>query len=232
MYFACRYITDANRKFYVFRQLPHSILGEDANVCLVVRDVKRNGRNIDYESTITHYETLFRNKKVNAANITIIPWSQLLNDYATSDQRRKLTFLYDHFLVDKTIALKLNAFLGSKLMQEARAAFPVDLKSTTLAKEIDANLRKVFYRYPFSEFAHKTTVRVGRHKMANEQIVDNIIDVIRQLGTYHPGGSQNIFKIHIKPTGFVANAVQLYQSSGKKICFSAIVYPNFSMCFS
>lgn len=139
--------------------------------------------------------------------------SQLYNDYSTFDQRRKLTFLFDKFLVDKKIATRVNGFMGTKLMQDGRAAFPVDLTLANLAQEIDANLRNVFYQYPFLDY-HKPNIKIGRHQMDDAKIVDNIIDVVRQLGTMHPGGSQNIWKIHIKPNVYVADTVDLYTNTG------------------
>ncbi|KAJ6643507.1 Ribosomal L1 domain-containing protein [Pseudolycoriella hygida] len=189
--------------------LPHSIENADGDVCLFVRDLKR-GRKMDFEPTIKHYEQLLRSKKVTQP-ITIIPVNQLYNEYSSFELRRKLTYLYDKFLVDKAVATHVNGFLGNKIMMKGRSAIPIDLESENLPDEIDTNLRKVFYKHINNGIVQM--VQVGRHSMSDEQIAENIIELLKQLGALHPGGSNNIFKLHLKPNVNISVAVPVYTNT-------------------
>lgn len=194
------------------------MLGDDSAVCIFVRDQKkptgaRAGKN-DYDHTIKHYETMFRTKKIEQSNITFMPLSQFFNEYTTFDQRRKLTYLFDKFMCDTPIATRVNAFLGAKLLQDGRAAFPIDLASAELAEEMDGVLRQVYYQYPQEYTNNKPSIRVGRQSMAADQVVENIIDLVHQLGSLHPGGSQNIQRLHLRANGNVSTVVDLYVCKG------------------
>lgn len=195
------------------------MLGDDSAVCIFVRDQKRpagarNSKN-DYDHTIKHYEALFRTNKIEQGNITFMPISQFFNEYATFDQRRKLTFLFDKFMCDLPIATRVNAFLGFKLLQDGRGAFPVDLASNELPEEVDGVLRQVYYQYPHLEYSsNKPHIRVGRKSMPDDQVVENIIDLVHQLGSLHPGGSHNIAKIHLRANGNASTVVDLYVTKG------------------
>ncbi|KAG4078844.1 hypothetical protein HA402_007394 [Bradysia odoriphaga] len=191
--------------------LPHSIETTEADVCLFVRDLKR-GRKLDFEPTIKHYEQLLRSKKVTQP-ITIIPVNQLYNEFASFELRRKLTYLYDKFLVDKAVAAHVNGFLGNKIMLKGRSAIPIDIQSDNLPDEIETNLRKVFYKHINNGIVQM--VQIGRHSMSTEQIAENIIELLKQLGTLHPGGSNNIYKLHLKPNVNISVAVPIYINTEK-----------------
>lgn len=59
------------------------------------------------------------------------------------------------------------------------------------------------------------THHLGRHSMSDEQIAENIIELLKQLGTLHPGGSNNIYKLHLKPNVNISVAVPIYINTGK-----------------
>lgn len=158
---------------------------------MFVKDVRIAGNKLAKpEKTISHYETIFRNNSIDQKLITFMPLSQLLNDYAGYEQRRKLVFMYEQFIVDKDIAVKVNAFLGTKMLHEGRAAFPIDFSDQlTLADKVHKALRMVYcmYTQPTDDQESKSVIRVGRHSMANEHIVENIVDLLYQLQEVHPG---------------------------------------------
>lgn len=191
--------------------LPHSVDAEDSTVCLFVKDLKR-GRRLDYEPTIKHYEQLLKKKNVKQ-DITIIPVNQLYNEFCSFEMRRKLTYLYDRFLVDRTIGSHINGFLGPKLLMKCRTAIPINLESDNLADEIDQGMRKVFYRH--NNVGIQKCVQVGRHSMSTENMVDNIIDLIKQLNDIHPGGTHNIHKLYLKPNVNISVAVPIYVNLGE-----------------
>lgn len=158
---------------------------------MFVKDVRIAGNKLAKpERTISHYETIFRNNGIDQTLISFMPLSQLLNDYAGYEERRKLSFMYEQFVVDKDIAVKVNAFLGTKMLHDGRAALPIDFgDQLTLADKIHKALRTVYcmYTQPTDDQESKSIIRVGRISMANEYIVENIIDLLHQLQEVHPG---------------------------------------------
>lgn len=201
--------------------LPNSVLPTDANVCVFVKDIKRasiRGKP-DYEHTVKHYEALFRSKKIDSEiNFTFMPLSQFLNEYASFDQRRKLTFLYDKFMVDNSIATKVNAFFGTQLMHDGRAAFPIDLTSADLNTELEVVLKQVYYKFPFLDFHFmQPMIQVGRLNMTDDKIAENIIDLVGQVGDLHPGGKDNVKSLLLRTNGLVAVSVEIYKSAEKKV---------------
>lgn len=98
---------------------------EDSEIALFVKDLKR-GRRLDFEPTIQHYESLLEKDGVaKKYRITIISVSQLYNEYATFELRRKLSYLYDKLLVDSAVAAHVNIqFFYSK--HKHKIAFSLD----------------------------------------------------------------------------------------------------------
>lgn len=196
------------------RTLKHSLQNEESEIALFVKDLKR-GRRLDFEPTIQHYENLLRDKNIKY-KITIIPVNQLYNEFATFELRRKLSFLYDKFLVDRSIAAHVNGFLGSKMLKKGRLALPVDLTKDDLNDEIGKALRKVFYKHVQRGITQN--IQVGKHSMSKELIAENIIDLLRQFGDIHPGGYKNVHKLHLRPQVNVSVSIPIYVSLGE--------YPN------
>lgn len=199
------------------------MLADDSAVCIFVRDLKKPpttpGRNAKAPNladlTVKHYEQLLTAAKVDISTVTIIPLSQLFNEHTSLDQRRKLTYLYDKFMVEASVATRVNAFLGSKLLYEARAAFPIDLQAADLAGEFDVVVRQVFYQS--HQAADHQFVRpqvcVGRESQDTAQVAENIIDLLGQLGSLHPGGAPNISSLHLRASGNVATSVELFRDA-------------------
>ncbi|XP_031631432.1 ribosomal L1 domain-containing protein CG13096-like [Contarinia nasturtii] len=194
--------------------LKHSLHNEDSEVALFVKDLKR-GRRLDFEPTIQHYENLLREKNVTKYRITVIPVNQLYNEYATFELRRKLSYLYDKFLVDSPIAAHVNGFLGSKMLKKGRLAIPVNLSKENLSDEIDKAMRKVFYKHVNQGITQN--IQVGKHTMPNDQIADNIIDLLRQFGDIHPGGYKNVHKLFLRPQANVSVVIPLYVSADQPL---------------
>ena len=55
----------------------------------------------------------------------------------------------------------------------------------------------------------------GRHSMANNEIAENVIEVIKHLGAVHPGGSNNINKIDLKTNVNVGASVPIFINTGE-----------------
>lgn len=204
-----------------YSELPYSVLTEDSSVCLFVRDLKKPPATVGRQAksatladlTVRHYEQLLAAANIDTSAVTVMPLSQLFNEHYSLDQRRKLTYLYDKFIVEAPVATAVNAFLGAKLLYDGRAAFPVDLRAGDLASEWDVVLRQVFYQsqQAAEHLAAKPYICVGRQSHDVAQVAENIIDLLGQLGALHPGGAPNVAALYLRASGNVATAVQLYK---------------------
>lgn len=197
---------------FVYRALKHSMLDEDTEIALFVKDLKR-GRRLDSEPTIQHYEQLLREKGVTKFRITVIPMNQLYNEYATFELRRKLSYLYDKFLADASIAAHVNGFLGTKMLQKGRLAMPVNLKKDDLNVEFDRALRQVFYKHANQGITQ--SIQIGKHHMTDDQIAENVIDLLSRIGDIHPGGYKNIYKLFLRPQTNVSVSIPIFAATGK-----------------
>lgn len=186
-------------------------MNDDSEICLFVKDLKR-GRRVDFEPTIQHYEKLLKANKIKHS-ITVIPLNQLYNEYAPFELRRKLSFAYDKFLADASIAAHVNGFLGSRMINKGRLAFPVNLAAKDLAGEIDAQLRKVCYKHLSRGVTQ--SIQVGKQSMSDEAIAENVIDLVQKIGEIHPGGYENVHKLHLKPQHNLSVVIPIYVSLGE-----------------
>lgn len=143
----------------------------------------------------------------------MIPLNQLYNEYASFELRRKLTFAYDKFLADGAIAAHVNGFLGTKMLNKGRIAFPVNLGAKDLAEEIDTALRKVCYKHMNRGVTQN--IQVGKHSMTDEQVAENVIDLVKKIGEIHPGGYENVHKLHLKPQHNLSVSIPIYVSLGE-----------------
>lgn len=204
--------------------LPHSCHNEHSNVVIFVKDIKLANGKCDAERSIKHYEQMFRSNSIDQSLITFMPLSRLFNDFVGYEERRKLGFLFDQFIVDQDVAVKVNGFLGTKMLNDGRAAFPIDFSDQLkLATEVDEALRLVFcmYTQPTANGESKCTIRIGRHSMSNEHIVENVIDLLYQLQDIHPGGCNNVSKLILRSNSDVGNAVEIYEDKCKS--FSKVI---------
>lgn len=209
---------------FVYRALKHTMLDEDTEIALFVKDLKR-GRRLDSEPTIAHYEQLLREKGVTKFRITVIPMNQLYNEYATFELRRKLSYLYDKFLADASIAAHVNGFLGTKMLQKGRLAMPVNLKKDDLNAEFDRALRQVFYKHTNQGITQ--SIQIGKHHMSDEHVAENVIDVLQRIGDIHPGGYKNISKLFLRPQTNVSVSIPIFAATGKhSVSILCAIYLN------
>lgn len=143
----------------------------------------------------------------------MIPINQLYNEYASFELRRKLTFAYDKFLAEGSIAAHVNGFLGTKMLNKGRIAFPVNLGAKDLAGEIDIALRKVCYKHMNRGVTQ--SIQCGKHSMSDEAIAENVIDLVKKIGEIHPGGYENVHKLHLKPQHNLSVVIPIYVSLGE-----------------
>lgn len=160
------------------------------------------------ENTIQHYENLLDTKNVSKYKITVILDNQL---YENDAKTLALQYMYDKILADENIAARVKRFLGSKKFEKDHIAIPVNLLEENLSGEIDKAMRTVLYRHE----RNIEYINVGKHKMSNGQIAENIIDLLGQFCDVPNKGYQNLLKVCLRPQANVSVVYPLYGSAGK-----------------
>ncbi len=180
--------------------MKHSLLPENPDICLIVRDEKEDAEkliNKDHEQAIEKYEKIL--KKFHVTGIkTIIPLTKLKQDYGPHSLKIKLVNSYDLFLVEPEIADYVYTVLGKHFIQKRKRPIQVDFKKTSVLKEwIDKAKLKVSFKV--SAHSNLYSIAVGLHKMDNELIADNVEAALEQLKEKFPGGWMNIRRIYYYP---------------------------------
>ncbi|XP_066903377.1 ribosomal L1 domain-containing protein CG13096 isoform X2 [Halyomorpha halys] len=150
--------------------LPHSILSDSPEVCLVVPDLK--GKRNEPEEAIDHYQELLKSKDITSIT-EIIPVRKLKQDYSQHEERRKFANRFDCIITDGRVAHI--AQLGKRFARAKKCICPINFNSKNLKEDIEKALRKVaiFSSGKGTSFS----VKCGRRGMPAEHIADNIVAV-------------------------------------------------------
>ncbi|XP_057330230.1 ribosomal L1 domain-containing protein 1-like [Microplitis mediator] len=174
--------------------LPHDMVGPTDDIALFVGDLGK-GRRQDYEKTIEHWETKLNEKGVTRIK-EIIPMAKVKAEYRQFETKRKLSRLFDFFLIDGKIAGHMTHLLGTTFTRAGKPPTPVKLWRDNLKQEFDFALRKTCMDIHGHGGTH--SVRVGTISMPQKKIVDNILAACEALEKLYPGGFNNIRSIGIK----------------------------------
>ncbi|XP_037933422.1 ribosomal L1 domain-containing protein CG13096 [Teleopsis dalmanni] len=191
--------------------LKHSLVDKDDDVVIIVTDVQR-GAKADYETTIQHYEDLFREAGIE--NLKIMPFNQLRKEFKTFETVRKFSNTYDYFLCDGRIVGHVNGFCG-KIFQKPRTTFHAVRVETAknLKLEIDRALRRTAYKQ--LNKGDMISIPVGNHKYTMTQLAENVEYVIDQLKELYPGGYPNIRNMNLKIDITGTSSLPIYVSMGE-----------------
>ena len=96
--------------FFVFSPLPHSVLPEENEVCLFVKDLEK-GLKVDHEPTVQHFKELLQDKGL-PSNIKVISLRELKVEYKPFEAKTALCHKFDKFLADVRILRRIPMFLG------------------------------------------------------------------------------------------------------------------------
>ncbi len=111
-----------NNIFHVFRELPHGILPEPTEVCLIVKDLQK-GLKVDHEPTTIHFRDILNEKGIGPDFIsTVMPLRELKVEYKAYETKTALCHKFDAFLADDCIMRLLPQFLGKAFYK--RKKFP------------------------------------------------------------------------------------------------------------
>ncbi|XP_018329695.1 ribosomal L1 domain-containing protein 1 [Agrilus planipennis] len=190
--------------------LPNSPFSSEAEVCLIVSDVKKNGP-IDDEETVTFYENVLAQKGVTNIK-TIIPLHQLKTEYNMYESVRRLVDLYDVFLVEGKISGKVAHILGKIFISKRKSPTPIKIKGDSLCAQISCALNKSLLH--IHSKGDSFTMQVGNTSMNEENMKENVIAAIEGLATEFPGGWENISTLYLKTTTSIS--IPIYINLSKK----------------
>jgi ribosome biogenesis protein UTP30 len=126
---------ETDRKFNIFpnRKLPHSVLPDPADICLIVKDLEK-GLKVDHEPSTHHFRQLLSDKGVGPELVAaVMPLRELKVEYKQFETKTALCHKYDLFLADDRIVKFLPKFLGKPFYKRKKFPVPVShpLKITT-----------------------------------------------------------------------------------------------------
>nr|XP_002739337.1 PREDICTED: ribosomal L1 domain-containing protein 1-like [Saccoglossus kowalevskii] len=183
--------------------LPHSILSETAEVCLITKDEKNMGR----EECQEFYEKWLADKNVTTVS-RVMPLRVLKKEYRPFELRRKLVAQYDLFLADDRIFRLLDTVTGKEFNKKKKYPVGINLKKNNLAKEINSAINATYFvligRGNCSGFS------VANTSMTVEEAVENIMAAVQDLTRKIPRGWPNIRCLYLKTKRSVS--IPLYTS--------------------
>lgn len=175
--------------------LEHPLISTSTDdVVIIVPDIQR-GAKVDYEPTIQHYEDLFR--EIGVSNLKIVPFNQLRKECTTFESKRKFANTYDYFLCDGRIVSHVVGFCGKHFQKPRTTIHAVRMDNPkTYKRDIEHALKRTAFKQ--LQKGDLVSIPVGNHRFTVDQLADNILLVVEQLKSLHPGGYANIRNMNIK----------------------------------
>lgn len=173
--------------------LKNSPLPPDADVCLIVPDVK-GIPNKEHERHLEHYETILNSKGVTGIK-KVMTFHEFRTEYDTYELKNRLADLYDVFLVDGRISGKVVHKCGNIFYKKRKVPIAVKVHVPQLKTEIDRALKKAFFHMNFK--SDSQTVQIGQSQMKVKHLAENVVSVIEFLDKEFPGKMENIRSLHV-----------------------------------
>lgn len=189
--------------------MDHSLFDHQPDICFIIRD--QVPKKADQDENIRNFQEKLKEVDVDYVK-TIIPLSQLKNDYKSHNLKLKLCNTYDVFLVESEIAEHVYTFLGKHFIVKRKRPAQIDTKKTSVLKIcIDNAVKKVSFK--LNSTSNLSCFEVGTIKMENVKIADNIMSSIDQLKEKWPGSWKNISRLHLKPMRPSKVTIPIYYSN-------------------
>ncbi|KAH6576020.1 hypothetical protein BSLG_004546 [Batrachochytrium salamandrivorans] len=168
--------------------LPHPILPEDAEICLIVKDPQRE------------YKDLIKNSGISRIS-RVIGISKLKAKFKPYEAKRQLCATYEMFLADERVLALLPPLLGKTFFEKKKHPAAVDLKKTNVKAEIE---RAINCTYLHLNKGVCNALKAGSVLLTAEQNVENIMAATKGAVEKLPGKWGNIQSVHIKTATSVA----------------------------
>ncbi|GAB0094641.1 hypothetical protein DMENIID0001_099630 [Sergentomyia squamirostris] len=195
--------------------LPHTLLDDTDEVCLLVKDLERGAKK-DFNPTKDHFEEVLKLAGVTRIN-RVIPVNELKTDYGPFEAKLKLCQSFDVFLADSRIYNRVLPLLGKHFLKRKKLPLAVKMDCDDLNEDISKALRYTVYKQ--TNTGNTVSIDVGKHRMPEEEIADNIEALLNQLKSQLPGGLDNIRSLYLKPASDDPTSIPIYvnTSSGQDV---------------
>jgi len=211
----------------VATKVPNSLITEDTEICLFVKDVHKGADDQedkrDYEPSVRFFKDMVSTAGIKGVE-EFIPLIRLKREFREFETKRKLCDSYDLFLCDDRVAKFLPKLLGKTFYQKKK--MPINVKLD--AKHVKSSFHRVLNSVHglITGAGSSQSMTVSHSGLTAEQTAANIIEVVKRLVTIIPGGWTNLRNLYITTTNttsvpiFVstesANLVQLSPDKKKK----------------
>ncbi|KAG8191150.1 hypothetical protein JTE90_016663 [Oedothorax gibbosus] len=188
-------------------KLPHPLLTDTSEVCLITGDLDKKDKKSEIEPTVLHYKELL--KKLDVKGITqVVPLRQLRTEYKTFEAKRQLSAAYDVFLCDRKICGVLPKLLGKAFYKKRK--FPIEINMDT--KNVKEQVENALSKIVFTISCHGTSCasEVARLSMEDDEILENILASVETLIQKISGKTKNIQGLYIKTAR--SEAIPIYMS--------------------
>ncbi|XP_054795909.1 uncharacterized protein LOC129301371 [Prosopis cineraria] len=175
--------------------LPHSLLSEFSQLCLIIDDRRKKGLNKE--------ETQKKIKSENIRVSNVLKLSKLKSDYRSTVAKRELCDSYDMFFADKRVIPQLSSLLGKKKIPVA-----LDLKNKNWKEQIEKACSSTLLCLRTGTCC---VVRVAKVSMERDEIVENVVAAINGIAEVVPSKWGNIRSLHLKLLESLA--LPIYQNS-------------------
>lgn len=149
--------------------LPHGLLPEPTDVCLIVKDLQK-GLKVDHEPSANHFKDLLADKGIGADLVsTVMPLRELKVEYKQYETKTALCHRFDAFLADDRIVKFVPKFLGKAFYRRKKFPIPVIgplIFFRSISKNCPSLLSYFLVRVKSIEFRTVETVKLD-HSIPN-----------------------------------------------------------------
>ncbi|KAI4308080.1 hypothetical protein L6164_031192 [Bauhinia variegata] len=168
-------------------ELPHSLLSEFSELCLIIDDRPK--------SNLTKDDAQKKIKSENIPVSKVLKLSKLRSDYRPFEAKRKLCDSYNMFLADKRVVPLLPGVLGNYFFKKRKIPVPLDLKHKNWKEQIERTCSSALL---YLRTGACCVVKVAKVGMEKNQIIENVIAAINGTADVVPKKWRNVRSFHLK----------------------------------
>lgn len=174
--------------------LPHSLLSQFSEQCLILDDRPKQAR-------ITKPDA---QKKIQSESIPIskiLKLSKLASDYRPFEAKRKLCNSFDLFFADKAVVPLLPRLLGKQFFKKRKIPVPLDLKKRNWKEQVEKACSSAML---FLRTGTCSVLKVAKLSMERDEVVENVVAAIDGVVEIVPKKWANVRSFHLKLLDSVA----------------------------
>ncbi|XP_004488842.1 uncharacterized protein [Cicer arietinum] len=181
--------------------IPHSLLSESSELCLIIDDRANKPERITKDDA---------QKKIKSELIPIskvLKLSKLASDYRPFEAKRKLCNSYDLFFAEKTIVPLLPRLLGKQFFKKRKVPVQIDLQKKNWKEQVEKACSSALM---FLRTGTCSVLRVAKLSMERDEIVENVVAAMDGVVEVFPKKWGVVRSFHVKLLDSVS--LPVYQS--------------------